>query len=243
MQTVYNMSTSPRISILGCSASSEAVASYSLSKMKTYIYIDGFNLFHGALRKTPYRWLNLYLLAQHVLPPDCHIEKIKYFTARVSGTPEDPTMHTRQDIYLRAITTYLPQLDIYYGYFQKKKTEMLPANANSTHDRIKVIKLEEKGSDVNLAVHLINDAWKNVYDCAAIISNDSDLAEAMRLVKQEHSNKKLILVTPSVNRGRSTSKKLAPLADSVRHIDKLTLAKSILPDPIPGTKIHKPIIW
>ena len=37
-------------------------------------------------------------------------------------------------------------------------------------------KTEEKGSAVNLAVHLLNDGWLDAYDCAVVISNDSDLA-------------------------------------------------------------------
>jgi hypothetical protein len=37
-----------------------------------------------------------------------------------------------------------------------------------------------------LAVHLLNDAWLNEYDCAIVVSNDSDLAESMRFVREEH---------------------------------------------------------
>lgn len=48
---------------------------------------------------------------------------------------------------------------------------------------VDIIKTEEKGSDVNLAVHLLNDAWQNVYDCAVVLSNDSDLKEAITLIQ------------------------------------------------------------
>ena len=50
-----------------------------------------------------------------------------------------------------------------------------------------VIKTEEKGSDGNLAVHLLNDGWLDAYDCAVVVSNDSDIAEAMRLVRHTAS--------------------------------------------------------
>lgn len=53
---------------------------------------------------------------------------------------------------------------------------------------VDIIKTEEKGSDVNLAVHLLNDGWLDAYDCAVVVSNDSDLAEAMRLVKARKAN-------------------------------------------------------
>jgi hypothetical protein len=48
-----------------------------------------------------------------------------------------------------------------------------------------VIKTEEKGSDVNLATHLLLDACRNDYDVAVVITNDSDLAEPLRVVRQE----------------------------------------------------------
>ena len=44
---------------------------------------------------------------------------------------------------------------------------------------------EEKGADVSLASNLIHDAHRGLFDRAVIISNDSDLAEALRIVKEE----------------------------------------------------------
>lgn len=45
--------------------------------MITYVYIDGFNLYYGCLKGTPFRWLDLRKLCQNLLPPN-QIEKIKY---------------------------------------------------------------------------------------------------------------------------------------------------------------------
>ena len=59
---------------------------------------------------------------------------------------------------------------------------MVPKHGNL----IEVFRTEEKGSDVNLAVHLVNDVHQNTFDCAVVISNDSDLAKAMRIVKDEY---------------------------------------------------------
>lgn len=104
----------------------------------------------------------------------------------------------------------------------------------------RVIKTEEKGSDVNLAVQLLNDAWLDVFDCAVVVSNDSDLAEAMRLVKVHHPQKPIGLITPGE---RKTSKQLKVHADFVRSIRPGAIKSSQLPDPIPGTNIHKPAAW
>jgi len=78
--------------------------------MKTYVYIDGFNLYYGAVRGTPYRWLDIRKLCQLLLPKH-QIATVKYFTARVSGRPGDPDKSTRQQTFLRALAT-LPDFDI-----------------------------------------------------------------------------------------------------------------------------------
>jgi hypothetical protein len=76
--------------------------------LTTNIYIDGFNLYYGALRKTPYRWLNLEALCQLLLRKNT-IAQIKYFTALVSARLSDPDQPVRQQLYLRALGT-LPKV-------------------------------------------------------------------------------------------------------------------------------------
>jgi hypothetical protein len=44
---------------------------------------------------------------------------------------------------------------------------------------------EEKGSDVNLASYLLRDAFMGEFDCAIVISNDSDLLTPIRMVRSE----------------------------------------------------------
>jgi hypothetical protein len=53
--------------------------------VKTIVYIDGFNLYYGALKGTAHKWLNIVALAQAVLPDECTLSAVKYYTARVSG--------------------------------------------------------------------------------------------------------------------------------------------------------------
>jgi len=48
-----------------------------------------------------------------------------------------------------------------------------------------VIHTEEKGSDVNLGTHLVHDANQGRFGTAAVISNDSDLREPIRIVRDE----------------------------------------------------------
>ena len=104
---------------------------------------------------------------------------------------------------------------------------------------VEVLKTEEKGSDVNLAVHLLNDAWLDVYDSAIVVTNDSDIAEAMRLAKNR-SNKLLGLITPGAGH---PSQQLMQHANFHRHIRMNSLKKNQLPSPIPGTNITMPKNW
>ena len=207
--------------------------------MRAFIYVDGFNFYYGALKGTAWKWLDLPALFAKVLQPHHDILAVKYFTARVSGTPADQSKPQRQDVYLRALRQYRPEVEVYFGHFLSHSVRMPLAQPVGNRRTEQVIKTEEKGSDVNLAVHLLNDGWLDAYDCAAVVSNDSDIAEAMRLVRHHHG--KLVgLITPGTGR---PSRQLMAHADFSRHVRPTALQNSQLPDPIPGTTIRKPAGW
>jgi len=153
------------------------------SKEKTWVYIDSFNLYYGALnRKGPktlgLKWLDLESWLTKVFPMN-DIQKIKLFTARVSGK-FDPTKPVRQDTYFRALRT-LKTVEIIEGTFSFRKKRI---HITQDVDLYAMIP-EEKGTDVNLATHLVNDAYKKCFQTAIIVSNDSDLAGAVKIVTQE----------------------------------------------------------
>jgi hypothetical protein len=99
--------------------------------------------------------------------------------------------------------------------------------------------MEEKGSDVNLAAHLLNDAWKNAFEAAAVISNDTDLVTPIQMVSVERG-KPVFVVCP----GRwQMAPDLERVASFKRHIRRPMLVNAQFPDPIPGTTISKPANW
>jgi uncharacterized LabA/DUF88 family protein len=207
-----------------------------MTKLRTYIYIDGFNFYYRSLKDTNYKWLDFKKLFTSLLGLQNQIIKIKYFTTMVSGK-YDPEKPNRQLNYIRALERYTPEISIYFGMFLSHTVKM-PLADSKEFKLVSVIKAEEKGSDVNLAVHLLNDAWLDVYDCAVILSNDSDLSEAIRLVKEQR--KKIIGIVTPVDR---PSVELIKYADFTKRIRKHILEASQLPNPIPGTKIFKPETW
>jgi len=148
----------------------------------TNVYVDGFNLYYGALRGTPYKWLDLSQLCRRLLPAD-QVRRIRYFTALVGALPNDPGALRRQSVYLRALRT-IPNLEIHLGLFRSHSVRMRLANAPATGPRTaQVIKTEEKGSDVNLASLLLIDAFDRDCDAAVVLSNDADLCLPIELAR------------------------------------------------------------
>lgn len=210
--------------------------------MRTYIYVDGFNFYYGAVRYTPYKWLDFKTFFQKLLDPKHQILSIKYFTAMVSGK-FDPDQPVRQKTFIRAIKKHIPELSVYYGSFTTHEViAPLVYKGKKYKDytfKVPIYKTEEKGSDVNLAVHLLNDAWEDKYDCAVVVSNDSDLAESLKLIKNDHK-KTIGLINP---RPKKPARKLMQYAKFYKIVREGVLRDSQLPDPIPGTTLTKPSVW
>ena len=118
--------------------------------MRTYVYIDGFNFYYGAVKETPYKWLDFKSLLQKLLPK--HLN----------------------------------------------------------------------------------------YDCAVVISNDSDLAEALKIARNHHHREIGVI---KINRKWRFSKQLQKYSTFTREIRTGMLTSSQLPDPIPGTRLRKPASW
>jgi uncharacterized LabA/DUF88 family protein len=205
--------------------------------MRTNIYIDGFNFYYSCIKNTPFKWLDFKKLCNYLLPHEARINKIKYFTAKVSGL-NDLDKPIRQQIFLNAIKYYIPEIEIIYGQFKVYNVIMPLVNYSEQQKFVKVVKTEEKGTDVNIAVHMLNDAWEDKYDLAVLISNDSDLSESLRLVRR--LKKKVGLFLPF---NVFTSKNLLKNTDFIKRIRKGVLSVSQLPNPIPGTNYHKPSSW
>ena len=162
---------------LGAQASAALVVSRGAGGMRVYVYVDGLNVYYRALQSSRNKWLDLNQLAVRLLNPDDTVEKIKYFTTRVGARPNDPDAPRRQQLYLNALDT-LPNIEMHFGSFLSK-TKSRPLASDPTRF-VTVLDTEEKGSDVNLASHLIHDGWRDVYDLALVMSQDSDLVEPMR---------------------------------------------------------------
>jgi hypothetical protein len=110
---------------------------------------------------------------------------LRYFTALVTPLPSDPYTRQRQDIYLRALNT-LPNISIHFGHFLQSAVIMPLSIPPTGGPRFaEVLKMEEKGSDVNIATYMLVDAFRADCDQLVVVTNDSDLAEPVRIINKE----------------------------------------------------------
>jgi uncharacterized LabA/DUF88 family protein len=217
-------------------------------------YIDGFNLYNGALRNTPYKWLDLKAFSENLRPTD-QVANVKFFSAKVNARPNDATQPLRQMLYWRALRT-VPAIEIIEGHFLTKRTR-LPDVADT--DRIAalqragtntagmvpymahVYRSEEKGTDVNLAVHLVHDAHLSRFDAAIVVSNDSDLAGAIWIVRKE-INKPVFVFHPS---NTNPSFQLRAVANRFHPVAPHHLSSSQFPPTLIDARgtFSKPATW
>lgn len=217
--------------------------------MRTIVYIDGFNLYYRALRGTAHRWLDIAALSAASLGKGAMITRINYYTARVSGRV-DSDAPRRQHAYLRALST-LPDVHIHFGNFLASRKwaglvqppdfrPQFQPPAGVQLDVAYVWKTEEKGSDANLGVHLVRDAAKGGFEVAAVLTNDTDLVEPIRIVTQEFGLPVTLLCpTPK------PSASLAAVSTAMRHISPY-IGPCQLPNPVvdgQGRQILKPAAW
>ena len=159
-----------------------------MNHQRVVVFIDGLNLYHAiaSLRRQELEWLDLRALSKIFLNSKFEqLTNVFYFSAYAKHIAE-PTQK-RQAAYIKALelTTVKPIL----GHF-KEKDRKCPACKYSW------ISHEEKESDVNIALFLLDLAYRDLFDRALVITNDSDLAPAIRMVRKRFPNKRITTVAP-----------------------------------------------
>jgi hypothetical protein len=210
--------------------------------MKAIVYIDGFNLYYGCVKDTPYKWLNLEEFCRQMVPADDVIE-IKYFTALVKPRPDNPGAAQRQQVFLRALRT-LPMVRVYYGHFIRSQVRMALVNPSPGRKTALVFKTEEKGSDVNLATELLVDGFNRRYELAVVVSNDGDLKGPVEHVRGQFGMPVGVL-NPHPHRSWALSPRSLPNGSFYRRIRPHLLAASQFPQVMTDEtgEFHKPQGW
>lgn len=224
-------------------------------KNRAIVYFDGFNFYYGCFKSSrsadwrACKWLDLEAFCAGMFA-HLEIRRIRYFTARIAPSPLDPGAELRQAEYLRAIAT-LPTVSLHEGTYSMMRKERYLADPAShpptlavPHRKVPVIVNEEKGSDVSLATYLVADAFRDEFDIAIVISNDSDLYEPIRIVSDpDELDKPVLLVNPHPHRVASRLRQMPGVQYWKMTLNKLQDAQ--LPDRIQDHAgvITKPPTW
>lgn len=171
-------------------------------------YIDGYNWYHriDAYYKSTginYKWLNYKSLCEWIIRKDKEdtVNKIYFFTA-IPPQPEKEKYRgsaERHAIYTNALRHF--DIEIVQGYF-KTKRQFLTQRINGQETRIERITVEEKQTDSNIVAYLLRDAFLNKFGKAFILSADSDIAPAVKIIKEldDLKSKEVVIVPPPFKR-------------------------------------------
>lgn len=238
------MRTTPVVSSAGCESRLWAALCVS-THVKTYAYIDGFNLYFRALEAAPsLKWLDVRKMLEIEFKDDAPIDFIWYFTAPIGGRKwQDPDKPLRQKAYFKALRT-IDRLDMQFGKYQTYEEWMdLVAPPATGPSRVQVWNTTEKGSDVNLATQLLLDAADGLFEKAIIVSDDSDLLTPIRTVIKRFG-KPVDVLTPDRTK---PNLELKGVASTFKEIRPTVLALSQFPDEINDTNgrliIRRPAAW
>jgi hypothetical protein len=230
-------------------------------------YVDGFNLYKGALVKRNHlKWLDLPSFCQS-RRPDMELGEVYYFTARIKSRFKGDTAPQRQHSYLRVLANQ--GVKVVEGQFRKDRDwlrlvttarnqviqpklagafgltqRLLDSSAlRAMPDLPKsfVWSYGEKGSDVNLASCLLRDIYLNNLRAALVISGDSDLATPILMAKQHGADIKTLV--PNKDQPCERLREVSSFLEQL-HISDLSghQLPRVFITPRGGT-IHRPESW
>lgn len=233
--------------------------------MKTIVYIDGFNFYYGCLKNSSYKWLDIYkLFNEYIIPSSlpnydsldsC---QVKYFTTPiVEKAANSIDSVSSQNKYLRALKllyddSKLTIINGRYAINTKPAYTLINGVPIKQSPKVDVWYIEEKQTDVNIALEMYRDSIRGNVDNLILCSNDSDIAPALKMIKKDTSDINLGLVAPFFKKSSGLDNKRSPNRVLLKYIDwkrlgitEAELIESQLPDFIPAKRkgVHKPSSW
>jgi uncharacterized LabA/DUF88 family protein len=194
-------------------------------------FIDGFNLYHAIDGQNAHepsdhlKWLDLRALSEIYAPAsDYSLVGIKYFSAFATWLPD---AHKRHRSFVRALESV--GVDVIMGSFKEKDRRCIRCgNRWRAH--------EEKETDVNIAIHILNDAYQDRCDMALICTADSDLSPAIRMLRAETT--KAVRILFPIGLGSDELAAAAGGGSSVRRMKRIHLERSLLPREVKSQTGH-----
>ena len=218
---------------------------------KASLFIDGFNLYHSLTRPhfRKYKWLNLRGLGQQFITSTETLNHVYYFTA-YSWNPDKKRRHQ-----LYAKLNEALGCRVILGRFQEKertsfclcdKLCIAPNNPKSkTPCGKKFIGHEEKLTDVNIAVNILQTCIKGESDSIYLLSGDNDLIPALEIARELCPSIKIRIILPIDAKAKNLIAVCKKHDYKYMSISEKHLNKALFPDvvQIAGVTYVKPPMW
>jgi hypothetical protein len=199
-----------------------------MSRLSTRVFVDGLNLMHGACRQFSCHWIDLVGVAATVLPPRLfRIECVHLYTSLLDGKV-DSGLPEAQHAHLRALLAR-GNCEIRRGKLVQSRRRALAVWPEQMAGRTVEVELtNEKGSDVSLAVDLVDLAHRGAFEAALVVSNDGDLRRAIEVARFD-LNRRIGVLNPHPG---CQSRELTRVSSFQRTIRRGDLMRNRLPDEL-----------
>ncbi len=232
-----------------------------MQALRTACFIDGYNVFYGLVAGTSFKWLNLPSLIQHIVhveAPESQLTSIDFFTSGVKPSLASRGSQSKeaQDTYLRALIA--KGVVVHYGRHQLEARNaprfISKQSPPSRLDQVAIWKLEEKETDVHIAISMYRLASRQASLPAeervqqlVLVSADTDMTPALKAIKEDFPDLRLGVILPH----REGTKRTTPgsLKNHSHWMRRLVtteeLAAHQLPERVPTKKrpAIKPEYW
>lgn len=143
-------------------------------------FIDGFNVYHRIkdfceVKGLCFKWLNYRALFESLLEKGQKIQKIYFFTA--IDEKKDQGVKKRHQAFIDALDSV--QIEVISGKFAGKHKERT-----------------EKQTDINLSLQVFEDASKDDFDLAYLMTADSDQVPTLKKFKKNFPTKRISCIIP-----------------------------------------------
>ncbi|MGI9461245.1 MAG: NYN domain-containing protein [Alphaproteobacteria bacterium] len=166
--------------------------------MRIIAYIDGYNLYHGIKKcgDKKLKWVNLKSLCQSFCKDGKILKGVNYYSAYAGWLGKKN--YERHYAYVQAIAS--TGVKDFMSNFKKK-----PVKCKICGEIFS--RYEEKETDVKMAIQIVADAYEDKFDCAMLVTGDTDFIPTMKHIKK--LGKKIFLLTPPKTKAMKEMKKIS----------------------------------
>jgi uncharacterized LabA/DUF88 family protein len=213
-------------------------------KLRVHCFVDGFNLYHALdwfndgtsveenHKYRRYKWISLFELARCFVGGNEELVGVDLFTT--VPTTNMGKQH-RHRMFIKAQECC--GVTVTHGAFREKEVRCEALCKSSFFIRI------EKQTDVNIALKMLDLAHQDAYDKALLISGDTDLIPAIRLVRERWPHKQIIAVLPIGRRKNGLDVRHA--CNSEIKMNESHLQRSLMPEIVinekNGVRVLRPV--